>query len=118
VLEQLQQAGLLSRVTDVRLDPFSVRFVASLPLLAMLDADARFAKGILYGLHRDVGHHLIDYRSHTGVLGKGSLQVVVDTSTYESYADVDSFSPYTDLVGIVGHTGEVIKGWFRKGERA
>ena len=85
-------------------------------LLARLHADPRFACGEFHRLHaKDVGHPRIEFRSHTGTLGKGSLQWVINRETGQCYCDVDRFSPYSDVVGIVGHLfGEVIFGGFKR----
>jgi hypothetical protein len=85
-------------------------------LIAHLHNDQHFACGIFHGLHeKDVGHPRIEFRSHTGTLGKGSLQWVINRETGQCYCDVDRFSPYSDLVGIVGHLfGEVIFGGFKR----
>lgn len=80
----------------------------------ILKQDPKFANGIFYQLHRDVGDKLIDFRSYNGSFGKGSLQIVIDQATGYCYADVDKYSPYHDLVSIMGHAfGEVIPGFFR-----
>ena len=57
----------------------------------------------------DVGAKLTDFRSYRGVLGKGSLQIVLDKETGRFYADCDKFNIYEDLVNIFGHSfGEVV----------
>jgi hypothetical protein len=85
-------------------------------LLHALRYNKRFKEGLLFGLHRDIGDALTDFRSHTNEFGEGSLQFVIDKQTGRFYADVDKFSPYSDAVGFVGHAGEVIghfvKRWF------
>lgn len=82
-------------------------------LLNTLRRDDRFKEGILFGLHRDVGNALTDFRSHTNQFGDGSLQFVIDQKTGACYGDCDRFSPYSDVVGFVGHSGEVLGGFWR-----
>lgn len=88
-------------------------------LVDLLKQDPAFANGNFYGFHRDVGADLIDFRSHTDALGKGSLQATISQVTGDCYFDVDRFSPYSDLVGVFGHMfGEVIPhgikaGWLK-----
>ena len=118
VLRQVMRAGLHGHCHDLQVRDVYLRFVLSDAGRAQLDADPRFACGLLHGLHADVGAHRRDYRAHTGTFGKGSLQIVVDWMTGNAYADVDRWSPYSDVVGFLGHAGEVIGGWFRKARRA
>ncbi len=115
--KQLEQAGCLPFLRDVLVSQYTVAAIAQLALVAKLRADVRFMSGIFFGLHRDVGDDLMDFRSFRGVLGAGSLQIVLDKKTGRLYADVDRFSPYTDLVGFIGHTGEVVGHFFRKVKR-
>ena len=114
VLQQLTAAGLLDCCSRLVTSPQHARFTLSPIGMDRLRNDDRFARGILHGLHADVGEHREDFRSHTGAFGKGSLQIVFDRVTGQAYADVDRWSPYADLVGFVGHAGEVIGGWFRR----
>lgn len=79
-----------------------------------LKTDRRFACGIFYGLHRDVGEDLIDFRSFNGELGRGSLQLVIDKRTGACYADIDAHNPYQDVVRIVGHFGELVGHWWKR----
>lgn len=123
VFPQLQAAGYVDLLTpDYTLLPAppKQRLIgfATPEFLTRLRHDTRFKNGDFYGLHRDVGENLQDYRSHTGVLGPGSVQIVIDTTTLAVYADTDKFSPYSDLVGIFGHVfGELLPNWFRKRKR-
>lgn len=114
VLRQLMAAGLHPCCHDIQVRDVYLRFVLSDVGRALLAIDSRFARGVLHGLHADVGPNREDYRSHTGSLGRGSLQIVVDRMTGAAYADVDRWSPYSDVVGMVGHAGEVIGGWFKR----
>jgi hypothetical protein len=108
-------AGMHDDCREIHVGDVSLRFVLSEKGRARLAQDPRFASGVLYAMHTDVGEHLEDYRSFTGALGKGSLQIVVDRQTGRAYADVDRFSPYGDVVGFLGHAfGEVIPNWFKK----
>lgn len=109
----------MEHVVELYDEDAAVRFRLTDAGLTRLQQDDRFASGILHGLHADVGEDRADFRSHTGALGKGSLQIVVDKQTGRAYADVDRFSPYSDVVGFLGHAfGEVIPGWFRKRKKA
>jgi hypothetical protein len=86
-----------------------------LSAIRALRADGRFAEGMLYGLHTDVGEDLTDFRSYRGTFGRGSLQIVIDKRTGAFYADIDQWNPYADVVNWVGHAfGEVVPHWFRK----
>lgn len=115
VVRQLKQSGaLLHAPGALEVEAYSVRGRTGLLMVVQLRRDSRFAEGTLHRLHADVGTNLTDFRSHRGAFGKGSLQIVVDLTTGQFYADVDLFSPYTDLVNFMGHTGEVIAGWWRK----
>ena len=81
--------------------------------LVALRADPRFVEGPLHLLH-DVGAPKTEFRSERGAFGRGSLQVVVNTVNGRCVLDVDRFSPYDDVVGFLGHTGEVVvSGWRR-----
>lgn len=117
VLAQANRTGYLGYFRDM--ETGSTYFRAHvlphmLPvLLNALRHDDRFKEGILFGLHRDVGNALTDFRSHTNEFGDGSLQFVIDQKTGACYGDVDRFSPYSDVVGFAGHSGEVIGGFFR-----
>lgn len=112
VLEQVKRSGYEGYFRGIQHGPTSIHAKVlphMLPvLLGALERDERFKAGILFGLHRDVGNALIDYRSHTNEFGEGSLQFVIDKLTGAVYADVDKFSPYSDVVGFVGHAGEVV----------
>lgn len=126
VLEQIRKADLDGYLAEFETTETSIHgFVPtpSLPaLLAQLRKDNRFAEGLFYGLHRDVGQALTDFRSFRGVLGEGSLQIVIDKETGRFYADVDKWNPYADVVNFLGHTGEVVAGffggWGKKDKRA
>lgn len=118
VLAQLEKAGLLSYLTVVASTPSHVTgTVAPYALDGLIDwlrHDKNFACGILHGLHADVGPDRIDFRSHRGAFGKRSLQIVISRGTGNFYADCDVFSPYSDVVGFLGHAfGEVVPGWLR-----
>jgi hypothetical protein len=79
-----------------------------------LRADGRFIEGPLSQMHGEVGEPRTEFRSVRGSLGRGSLQIVVNTVTGRCVMDVDRFSPYDDVVGFVGHTGEVLAGVGRR----
>ncbi len=76
-----------------------------------------FRKGWLHNRHKDVGPARIDYRSFRGALGKGSMQIVVSTTTGAVFIDMDEFNPYEDLVSFIGHAWEVARNRFRVAER-
>ena len=108
---QLIAAGLAPYlVGDPVLTDFAVRGHIRLTALNRLRRDTRFQEGIWHFLHADVGKPRTEFRSHRGELGpQSSLQLVVNLRTGDFYADLDKYSPYTDLVSIVGHLfGEVI----------
>jgi hypothetical protein len=114
---QLEKAGLTPYLLDA--DPSSHEYAVTgrfrVTAINALRADTRFASGLLYQLHRDVGQHLTEFRAHPGELGQGSLQIVIDKTTGRFYADLDKYNPYTDLVNSIGHAfGEVIPGWLKK----
>lgn len=118
ILAQLERAGLVPFIVDV--DPSngessSISGRLRCDVVPVLDTDPRFASGVLYQLHKDVGGHLTEFRSHTGALGWGSLQIVIDKRTGRFHADLDEFNPYQDLVNFGGHSfKEVIPYLFRK----
>jgi len=116
IVQQINKANLDAFLRDVTMTESTIHaFVVEggmADLLSQLRNDDRFAEGVFYGLHRDVGHALVDFRSFRGVLGEGSLQLVIDKETGRFYADVDRWNPYADVVNFIGHTGEVIAGFF------
>lgn len=117
-LRQITRAGLLDYLTITGVTQSSVHGKLNLEAVPLLSGDKRFARGVLYGLHRDVGTDLTDFRSFGGELGKGSLQIVVDTKTGDCYCDVDRFSPYGDVVGFLGHAfAEVVPHWLMRFRR-
>jgi hypothetical protein len=119
VLDQIKASGLQDYFVSFIADGNAYRGTVRLGVLDKLKADDSFCCGPFYRLHLDVGDNLIEYRSHTGTFGKGSLQLVIDQTTGRYYADVDLFSPYSDLVGVVGHlVGEVVGGWFKRKKQA
>lgn len=114
--EQLKKSGYLAYVERYRVEGDGCRGTMRLEALQRLTGDTkRFASGVLYGLHEDVGSHLHDFRSFTGQFGTGSLQIVLDDQTGAFWADVDEANPYEDVVNIVHHTfGEVVPHWVQK----
>lgn len=113
-LWQLEKAGYLKQAIDFDYDEKAVTGVFRFDVFSQLSNDPRFAEGELHHLHPDVGENLRDFRSYNGSLGRGSLQIVLDEKTGRFYADIDAWNPYQDLVNFLGHTGEVIGGFFRK----
>lgn len=122
VLRQLRRSGYFpagfNRYT-LSADGTTLVGNVQVALVDLLKLDTHFAHGNFYGLHRDVGAALIDFRSYNGALGKGSLQLVISRATGDCYADVDDHNPYQDVVRFVGHTGELVhhlvRRLFRKG---
>jgi hypothetical protein len=113
-IRQLHVAGYLSACVSREPAETGLRGVMDHTALPRLHADTRFACGLFYGLHRDVGQDLCDFRADRGTFGKGSLQIVLDKQTGNFWCDVDAWSPYTDVVNVIGHMfGEVIPGWWR-----
>ena len=113
---QLEAAGIAGYLTSPRLETKSVYAQADTAMVARLQAHPSFKQGLFHGLHPDVGTHRVDFRGHRKEFGEGSLQIVMDRKTLKFYADVDAWSAYEDVVGFIGHTGEVIghrfKRWF------
>lgn len=121
VIAQLEAAQLKPWLSEIVIGPKSVTATIrqeQLPnfLITMRARKEDFAEGVLFGLHLDVGDELTDFRSFRGKFGKGSMQIVLDKRTGRFYADVDLWNPYADLVNFVGHTGEVLANWFRRGK--
>jgi hypothetical protein len=121
VLDQIEKSGYMPWLLSYQESGETLLGFLDIGAVDLLKKDPRFANGIFYGLHRDVGKNLIDFRSYNGTFGKGSLQLVVDTVTGAVYADVDRWNPYQDVVSVVGHLGEVLAGiprMFRRKKRA
>lgn len=127
VVEQLLAAGLYPYFLDCDLteDGSAIRGTIRLHVVHLLATDGRFLRGHLHHLHDEVGTPRTEWRSLNGSLGPGSLQIVLNAQTGQCYVDVDRYNPYHDLVRFVGHTGEVLRGWWRrirpgpaKGDRA
>lgn len=119
VLEQLEKAGYLADCAQLSVTGEAVRFVLFPSAVDRLRADKEFASGPGYLYHKDIGDHLLDFRSFEGSFGKGSLQIVVDATSGEAYADIDKHNPYQDVVGFLTHNlGEVVphtvRDWWRK----
>lgn len=114
VFWRLAEAGYTKHMESWSVDGHALIGRATPAFLLKLRNDKRFASGIFYGLHRDVGDCLEDFRSYHGALGPGSVQVVIDKKTYAVYCDIDRNNPYQDVVRFVGHSGDVIGHFFRK----
>jgi hypothetical protein len=125
---QLRQAGILQHLSSLSSADGGLSMMGKIrpeavdQVIAALASDDRFANGVFYQLHRkdfDPSAVLTDFRSHPGTLGDGSLQVVVERTTGIIYADVDRFSPYADLVNVIGHLfGEVLWNRVKRARRA
>lgn len=111
---QIHRAGYLNDLVGYHVEGSRVEGIVDLSILPKLRADTRFHEGPLHSLHQDVGHHRTEFRSHTGEFGDGSLQFVICLDDGSFYADVDKFSPYADVVGLFGHAGEVLSGWWKR----
>jgi hypothetical protein len=119
VLDQIKASGLQDYFVSFIADGHAYRGTVRLGILDKLKVDDGFCCGPLYRLHLDVGDNLIEYRSHTGSFGRGSLQIVIDQTTGRYYADIDRWSPYSDVVGVLGHMfSEVVPGWFKRKKQA
>ncbi len=118
VFAQLHAAGLVPALRVYQFGPGSITGRVDLRVVHRLRADPRFCEGPLHGLHADVGDDRLDFRSDRGAFGWGSLQIVIDKTTGRFYSDVDGWSPYMDAVNWIGHAGEVLRGWFRRGKGA
>ncbi len=112
---QLGAAGILRYLTPIAVTDRMIS-ASSSPhhdtVIRTLMEDPRFLCGSLHGLHVDVGTDRRDFRAIRGALGKdykGSLQIVIDATTGNFYADVDRYNPYADVVDWCGHAfGEVV----------
>jgi hypothetical protein len=112
-MRQLRRSGYAVFLQHVYCDEACVRGTIKPELLGVLERRLREdcdhgTCGGLHGLHKDVGRNRFEWRSHRGTYGDGSLQIVIGRDTGRVYADIDRFSPYDDLVGFAGHSGEVI----------
>lgn len=121
-LEQLAAAGVLPFLGEYHVDGKNVDgAVVDLDgLLAHLRKHPEFKEGIFAGKHRKkLGPKRCDFRSHTGSLGYGSLQVAVGCERRRVHADIDHHGSYTDVVGQLGHLYEVVRNrfnrWFGRG---
>lgn len=114
VIDRLQQEGLLDYVKpgSVIVSEYSIDGVMDLAVLEALDKRPNFQRGPWHRLHRK-GENQTEYRSYR--YDNMSLQVVINTDTGEFYSDLDKYSPYEDVVGIVGHLFvEVVPNTLRK----
>ena len=128
VLSQIVAAGCTSHLIVYELHeatdekgPWMHGFF-TLAVLDVLKADKRFLSGGLHLLHPEVPRPRCEYRSITGTLGPGSLQIVINTATGCFSADVDCFNIYQDVVNIGGHTfievlPHFVQRWFRKRDK-
>jgi hypothetical protein len=117
VVQYASAAGILRYITPEFVDENAIAGTVDLAVLEHLRKDRRFVCGFLHKLHPEVGTPRTEFRSHSRELHPDlprSLQVVVNTVTGRLHADVDKFSPYSDVVGWIGHAGEVVAGWFRR----
>lgn len=112
---QLESAGLLNYLSWIEGDDDSIEAWAVAALIPDLRKDKRFVEGWGFWFHRNIGKHLTDFRGLRKAFGRGSLQIIVDKKTGRFYADVDRFSP-TDLIGMIGHSWEVLSNRFPKGD--
>lgn len=113
ILAAIEAAGLTKHLLSFSYGRDKLMGIMALAAIEQLRQDPRFVEGPLHLLHH-VGEDPTEFRSHRGELVRKSLQVVVDKKTGRFEADLDKFSPYSDLVSWFGHAGEVIGGLFRK----
>lgn len=91
-------------------------------LLHVLKHDKRFYDDMFYLLHRDVGTHLVSYRSYVAAIDPDDsrcMQIVIDRLTGKSYWDIDRYNTQ-DLVRIFAHmVFEVLPlpTWMRKNRK-
>lgn len=111
---QLLVSGVAQYLSAVEIASEILHGHASVALVPYLRAHTDFAEGPLHELHRDVGPARHDFRSYRGSFGPGSLQIVYSPVTRQVYADIDQWNPYADVVGYVGHSVEVVRGWWRR----
>lgn len=116
VMSQVRRAGASPHLLNTNVREQSVyadvRDMAS--LMAALAQNGNMQQGALHRLHEDIGQKRTEFRGFKNAFGEGSLQIVLGLDTNRFYADVDKFSPYEDVVGIVGHSVEVIAHFFKK----
>lgn len=116
VLLQLEVAGYLNYFSWVEeKGDRSIEAWAVKSLISDLRRDTRFIETRFYGMHKNIGKHLTDFRGIRKSFGGGSLQICVDRVTDRAYADIDGWAPI-DLYGAVMHmTRDVLlpkmKGW-------
>lgn len=126
VLDQLSAAGLLPHILPASNYPRQFKGVGLLPeMIDCLRRHPSMLEGEWHWLHPSVGFPRTEFRSITGSLGPGSLQVVINTETGAFEADVDLHNTQ-DVVNIVAHlggevlgsklkrAGSAIAGWFRR----
>ena len=117
VYDQLIASGyrpLCGLTLDVQDECIYFRPGDVLELVTALRRDTlNFQEGPFHGCHADLGPNRVDFRSHTGTYGRGSLQFCIGQTTGQGYLDVDRFSPYSDLFGVFGHLGEMVASRWR-----
>jgi hypothetical protein len=95
--------------------PMQLHGVVKPELVARLRQDARFQAGLFVPYHGEIGVPRIEFRSHRGVLPKGSLQICINPETGRCYVDIDKHPATSDVVGFLGHFfGEVLPHRFRR----
>ena len=120
VFRQLEAAGCLPFIKDYVIGPHSVTGKCALRLVTEIlrGSTSPFYEGWLHELHVDVGPNRVDWRARKGAYGVGSLQMVVDAlgpqASGRFYADLDAHNPYQGAAPWLGHSWEVIAGWFRR----
>lgn len=111
LIRQLRASGYLVcfNRTSLSADGLSLTGNVDPSLVDLLKQDTKFLNGNFYGLHRDVGADLIDFRSIDNAFGPGSsLQLVISQVNGDCYADLDLENPYQDVASNVAHNGRII----------
>lgn len=115
LINQLTKARLINYISNIEYSAKGIKGnVNAILFLSIIRKDLRFQEGLLHGLHKDIGPQRRDFRSFNGTFGKGSLQVVISKKNNRLHADIDSHSPYNDVVSFVIHSGVVIWNWIRR----
>lgn len=116
VVAMLTALGLDADFADLDApSPKQLHGVVKPDLVARLRSDARFQAGLFVPYHAEIGVPRIEFRSHRGVIPKGSLQICINPETGRCYVDIDKHPATSDVVGFLGHFfGEVIPSRFRR----
>lgn len=116
VADALDRLGLSDQFSDLEDDdPRTLYGYVDQELVSRLKADHRFQYLIFVPYHKEIGVPRVEFRSHRGVLEKGSLQICINPDTDRCCIDIDRYPATSDVAGLIGHFfGEVVPGWFRR----